>query len=353
LRRALRYCAVAAAAAVVLWIAGAASIVARAQSSTSNSAANPAGQSADRAAPRVVTDEMGRRVTLPSRVNRIVTLAPNLTEIVYALDAQDKLAGDTDYCDTPPAAKSKPHVGAILNPSLEAIAALHPDLVLATTSINRRETVDALTRLGIPVYTTDSPTVRAMLDSIEHIADLLGDPGRGLRETQLLQARLDSLHRRLEDRSPVHVFFVVWEEPLISIGQNTFIADALRWAGAESVITSDRNWPQISMEEVVRVQPDYIVFTSNHGAMQLADLRSRPAWRELRAVQLGHVVTISEEIQRPSPGLVDVIEQLARALHPDVFSRNVPRRDSPSTSLPAFIAASFHIVPCQEPSCAR
>ena len=115
---------------------------------------------------RVVTDEVGRRVTIPAEVRRIVTLAPNLTETVYALGLEDRLAGDTNYCDTPPAAKSKPHVGDPQNPSLEAIVALHPDLVLATTSINRVETADALAHLGIPVYTTDPPTVRGMLDSI-------------------------------------------------------------------------------------------------------------------------------------------------------------------------------------------
>ncbi|HWW52072.1 MAG TPA: helical backbone metal receptor, partial [Verrucomicrobiae bacterium] len=107
-----------------------------------------------------------------------MTLAPNLTETIYALGLEGRLAGDTDYCDTPPAAKSKPHVGSLLNPSIEAIVALHPDLVLATTSINRGETVDALGRLGIAVYTSDSRTVRDMLDSIALLAKLLGAEAR-------------------------------------------------------------------------------------------------------------------------------------------------------------------------------
>ena len=93
---------------------------------------------------------------IPAEVKRIVTLAPNLTETVYALGLEDRLAGDTNFCDTPAAAKSKPHVGDPQNPSLEAIVALHPDLVLATTSINRLETADALKRLGIAVYTSRS-----------------------------------------------------------------------------------------------------------------------------------------------------------------------------------------------------
>ncbi|MGA8366626.1 MAG: helical backbone metal receptor, partial [Candidatus Acidiferrales bacterium] len=106
-------------------------------------------------AARVVTDEVGRTVSVPADVRRIVTLAPNLTETIYALGLEDRLAGDTNYCDTPPAAKDKPHIGSPVSPSLEAIVALHPDLVLATTSINRRQTVDALARLGIAVYTSD------------------------------------------------------------------------------------------------------------------------------------------------------------------------------------------------------
>ncbi|MGH9744595.1 MAG: ABC transporter substrate-binding protein [Candidatus Acidiferrales bacterium] len=281
-----------------------------------------AGAAAKIDAAKIVTDEIGRRVEIPAKVKRVVTLAPNLTETIYALGLEARLAGDTDYCDTPPAAKLKPHVGTTQNPSLEAIVALHPDLVLATTSINRRETVDALERVGVAVYTTDPHTVRGMLESTARIADVMGAGEQGTALVARLQARLDALTARLRDLPLAHVLFVVWEDPLITIGQKTFIADALRWAGAESVILSKQNWPQISFEEVVRLQPDYIVFASNHsgfGAEQLGALRTRAAWKELRAVELGHIAVISEEVNRPSPGLVDAIEQLAREVHPDAF----------------------------------
>lgn len=274
---------------------------------------------------RIVTDDVGRQVKMPPEINRIVTLAPNLTEIVYALGLADKLAGDTNECDNPPAAKSKPHVGEPQNPSLEAIVALHPDLVLATTSINRVETADALGRLGIAVYTSDgeAQTVLGILDSIERMADLLLAKAKGADLVAQMRRRLDELHSRLEDKPMVHVLFVVWLDPLITIGQNTFIADALRWAGAESVVLSKQNWPQISIEEVVRLQPDYIVFAGTHpesGATELADLRARPVWRDLDAVQMGHVVSLNEEAVRPSPGLVDAIEQLAHNVHPEAFT---------------------------------
>ena len=300
----------------------------------------------------VVTDEVGRQVTIPAKVNRIVTLAPDLTETIYALGLEDRLAGDTNYCETPPEAKLKPHIGAPLNPSLEAIVALHPDLVLASTSINRRETVDALARVGIAVYASNPHTVRGMLDSVTRMSGLMGASAEGSALVQPLQARLDSLRMRLSELPLAHVLFVVWQEPLISIGQNTFIADALRRAGAESVILSDQNWPHISFEEVVRLQPDYIAFTSNHavgGATQLADLRGRAGWKGLRAVELGQVVVVSDEIARPSPGMVEAIEQLARELHPDAFSTQSGGRspgDGARGQLTRFFAGGEDCVSC-------
>lgn len=275
-------------------------------------------------ATKIVTDEAGRRVTVPVNVRRVVSLAPNLTETVYALGLADKLAGDTSYCDTPEAAKEKPHVGAPVNPNLEAIVALHPDLVLAT-AINRQETVDALARLGIPAYYTDPRTVSGMLETTTLLGDLLGAREQAATLVRELQDTLDALQPQLRERPPAHVFFVVWEDPPISIGQNTFIADALRWAGAESVIIAKQDWPQVSMEEIVRLRPEYIVLISNHSAdggdaaKQIDDLRVRAAWNALEAVKLGRVVVADEEIMRPSPGLVGAIVTLAHDLHPEVF----------------------------------
>ena len=293
---------------------------------------------------------------MPSEVNRIVTLAPNLTEIVYALGIGNKLAGDTDYCDNPPEAKSKPHVGNPQNPSIEAIVALHPDLVLAADSINRVDTADALQRLGIAVYTAggDTQTVLHVLDSIARMAELTGAEPQGAELVAQMRRRLDALHARLEDRPLAHVLFVVWEDPLITIGQNTFIADALRWAGAESVVISKQNWPQLSIEEVVRLQPDYIVFAGSHGesaAAELADLRARPVWRDLDAVVTGHVVNLNEESIRPSPGLVDAIEQLARDVHPEVFGEKSENRN---TKIETRLAQDIAAKPTRECSqCAR
>jgi iron complex transport system substrate-binding protein len=278
---------------------------------------------------RMVTDEAGREVKVPAQVKRIVSLAPNLTEIVYALGLGNRLVGDTNFCDTPEAARSKARVGNPQDPSLEMIVGLHPDLVLATTSINGVATADSLKNLGIAVYTTDPETLRGMLDSVQHMADVTGVAQQGRELVARLQQRLDALHARLTDRPMAHVLFVVWLQPLQTIGQDTFVADALRWAGAESVVVTNQKWPQLSLEEVVRLQPDYIIFADDHGGVstELADLRARPVWRDLDAVEQGHVINVSEEIIKPSPGLVDVIEQLARELRPEAFAHGYEIRN--------------------------
>ncbi|HEY6467107.1 MAG TPA: cobalamin-binding protein [Candidatus Acidoferrales bacterium] len=285
-----------------------------------SASASPFAQSASQPN-RAVTDETGRHMTIPANVRRIVSLAPNLTEIVYDLGAGDRLVGDTNVCDTPPQAKSKPHVGNPQDPSLEAIVALHPDLVLATASINVPETADTLLKLGIAVYTTYPHTVREMLDSVSEIGSLIGANEQGDALKASLRARLDALQSKLADRPLAHVLFLVWATPPMSIGSNTFIADALRWAGAESILVTDQNWPQPSFEEILKIQPDYIVLTADHegNTSGAAQLRDNPDWKGLMAVRLNRIVTVSDKFDRPSPGLVDAIEQLAHDLHPEAF----------------------------------
>ncbi|MHB8411372.1 MAG: ABC transporter substrate-binding protein [Candidatus Acidiferrales bacterium] len=292
---------------------------------------------------REVIDETGRHVAVPVDVRRIVTLAPNLTEIVYALGAQDRLVGVSNYSDYPAAAKAKPRVGMQLNPNLEAIVAARPDIVLVA-AVNRYETVDALARLGIAVYGTDPRTVEGTLESIEHIGGVIGASAQAESVVVNLRQRLDALKSKLAGVPPARVLFVVWRDPLTSLGAHTFIADALRFADAQSVVEAKQDWPQISLEEVVRLNPDYLVFASSHfgdagsRAQRLAELRSEAGWRELNAVREGHVAVISDEINLPAPGLVDAIAQLARQLHPSAFAQTPQPRASARQS-PAFVPA--------------
>jgi cobalamin transport system substrate-binding protein len=281
------------------------------------------------------TDELGRKVEVPTAVKRIVSLAPNLTEIVFALGEGDHLAGDTDFCDYPAEAAQKPRVGGPINPNLEQVVALAPDMVLATKAINRRETVEALARIGLPVFVTDPHSVDDMIASVEHIGNVLHAEKTAAPLVGDLRERLSNLDRRIAATVPRRVLFVVWTDPLISIGRSSFIADALRHAGARSVVDASAEWPRVNLEEIVRLQPEVLVFAGAHAAETQHDidtLRARPGWRSLDALRRGNIVIVSDAINRPAPRMVDAIEQLARAFHPDSFARGGSR------ATPAYLA---------------
>ena len=275
---------------------------------------------------RDFVDEAGRTVRVPQPVRRIVSLSPSLTETIYALGLQDRLVGDTDYCDFPPDAQKKPKVGGALNPSLEQIVALRPDLVLVT-KLNRLETVHALEDLGIPSYATDPHTVQEIVTSTERLAVVLGAPEAGASVAADLELHLSELQQHLSGSVPRSVLFIVWPDPLISVGKRTFIADALRLAGATSIVDSSQDWPQMSLEEVVHLQPDFLVFAESHSDVAQNDfdvLSARPGWRGLDAVRNRRFAVISDAVNRPAPRIVSAIEDLARQLHPEAFA---PRPD--------------------------
>jgi len=272
---------------------------------------------------RELTDEVGRHVQVPLEVNRVVSLAPNLTEIVFALGEGNHLAGDTDFCDYPAEASQKAHVGGPVNPNLEEIVSLMPELILASKSINRRETVNALDHIGLPVYVTDPHSVEEMITSVEHIGSAIGVEKSASALAENLRARLADLDRRVSGAAQRRVLFVVWTDPLISVGRDTFIADALRRAGGRSVVETSAEWPHVSMEEIVKLQPEFLVFASAHAGDTQHDieaLRTRPGWRNLSAIQQGNIVVVSDAINRPAPRMVDAIEQMARVLHPEAFA---------------------------------
>lgn len=268
-------------------------------------------------------DDLGRLVRLKTTPQRIVSLAPNLTETVFALELGERLRGVTDYCDYPPEARTRARVGGPINPNLEQIVSLHPDVVLATRTLNRADTVEALDRLGIPVYTTDPHTVEDVVASIRRIGEVLGAKSNGESLAVAMERRLATLAHQLAGRAPKRVFFVVWLDPIISTGPRTFLADALRHAGAESVVTTAQDWPQINIEEVLRQNPDFLVFAGAHQddpQGTISSLKKRPGWSSLAAVREGHFASVSDALDRPAPRMLDAIEDLAHQIHPEAFT---------------------------------
>ena len=314
-----------------------------------------------------VTDEAGRAVRVPLNPQRIVSLAPSVTETVYALGDEAHLVGVTTYCDYPPDAQKKNKVGGVIDPNLEEIAALHPDLVLLAKSANHLDTVRALDSLGIPSYATDAHTVDEIISSTQKLADILNVPAAGKALSDDLRKRLAALQSELNGVAPRRVLFIVWMDPLISVSQKTFIADAIRLAGATSLVESAQEWPQVSLEEVVHLQPEFLVFAESHtgeGKPDFAALAARPGWRNMEAVRQNHFAVVSDAINRPSPRIVSVIEDLAHQLHPELFKaapepQPQPQKSSasalepPNPSAKLVSGRSTHSSACPENSCDR
>ena len=264
--------------------------------------------------PRAVRDDVGRRVALRTPIGRIISLAPSVTETLFALGAGSRVVGVTDLCDDPPAVRELPKVGGMVNPDWEAIVRLRPDLVIASTSGNDAATVSRAEKLGLPLYFTDAPDLEGLLSSVRRLGSALGAAGRGGELSASLESRIRQLEAAAAAQSRPRVLFLVWVDPPVVPGSKTFLDDALRRTGLESV-TSDApaGWPTFDLEAILLRRPDWIL-AAGHSASALSTLADKPGWKELEAVKRGRILAVSEKIERPSPGVVDAMEELRREM---------------------------------------
>jgi iron complex transport system substrate-binding protein len=279
------------------------------------SCARPAPPPAPPAA-RTVVDDLGRTVTVSARPERIVSLAPNLTEILFAVGAGDRVVATTTFCDYPPEAASKVRIGDTQRPDLERLIALKPDLVVVSTASQLETLSERLEGLGIPTYVSRARDLDGVLASIERIGDLVGEPAAGEALVARLRERANRIHSAVAPRPAPKVFFVVGSAPLITTGRGTFLDDLIRQAGGVSISADETaEWPQYSPEAVIGAAPEVIILpTFSHGV----ENEIPAALRETPAARNGRVIRVDADlVMRPGPRLVDGLEALARAMHPE------------------------------------
>ena len=267
----------------------------------------------------VCTDGIGRQIEIPSHPLRIISLAPNITETLFLLGAQDRLIGVTIQCTWPEEAKKKPKIGDLLNPNYEVILAAKPDLIIASTAGNDRGAIMKLSGLGLPVYVAAARNVEKILQSVEEIGRITDCSERGHQLAAQMKERLDRIKLRIAGLPPVRAFFITWLDPLLAPGKNTFENDVLRLAGVVS-ITADipQYYPRYSLEQILVKNPDVILTVKQEGN-PIPDFRKIAGWRDLRAVKQGKVYVLTEYLQHPSPLFVDGVEELVKKLYPERF----------------------------------
>ena len=280
------------------------------------------GRTANNGPSREITDDAGRRVSLPAKVDRVVSLAPNLTEIVFAVGAGDRLVGRTSYCDYPPEAKSIPEVSDTLHPNLERIIALKPQVVLVSTASQLEVFTQQLKGQNIAFFVTDPHDFEGVFRSIEQIGEIVGKKEQASQFVRKLRERTNAVEQAVKDKQPVKVFYQASGQPLYTAGHDAYVTDLIRRAGGASV-TADvpGAWPKFSNESALAARPEAIILPTG-GSMGAANANVADALVQSPAVLQGRVYKINDDhLSRPGPRLVDGLEEMARALHPDAFAR--------------------------------
>ncbi|MDD3250610.1 MAG: cobalamin-binding protein [Smithellaceae bacterium] len=267
-----------------------------------------------------VTDETGRRVQVRPVPQRIVSLAPGISETLYALGLEDRIVGVTTFCDWPPAVQAKTKIGGFTNPSIEKIVSLRPDLILATADGNRKETVRQLEKLGLPVYVTNPTSTSGVLKSIGHIGAITGREKEAAALVEKLRQKLRSVAVRTRGKKKPHVFFQLGMEPMITAGGGTLIHEVIERAGGVNVAGNDvANYPRYSAEGIISASPDIIVFAPmvNDKTFE-AVYKFWRAFGEVPAVKNGKIYPIDANlINRASPRIFDAVEILSFRFHPE------------------------------------
>jgi iron complex transport system substrate-binding protein len=265
---------------------------------------------------RTVRDEFGRDMKVPDHPHRLICLAPSITDTVYALGAGAEIVGITDYTKYPPEANQKPSVGGVINPSLERIAGLKPDLVLAIGDLNSLDLVRSIERLGFTVFVVRPHGIEGIYRSIESIGRAINEDDKAVALVARLRVRERIVRERVAGKGRPTVFFVVWPDPIMTAGRGAFITELIEIAGGKSISDDlPHEWPQMSPEAVLSRQPEYLVLPRESN-VDLTRLRRPSWWKKLKAAQDGKVIYVDDRINYPSPIAFDALEDLAKQLHP-------------------------------------
>jgi iron complex transport system substrate-binding protein len=270
-------------------------------------------------------DALGRDVVIHESPGRIVSLAPSLTEILYYLGLGERVVGVTNHCNYPPEAALKPKVGSYINLNVEMIISLGPDLVIGTVDGNERIVVELLEQAGISVYVVNPRNVQEAVQTIAVLGKVCGVEEKGQSLANALSARVSRVVEKTEALSKPLVFLQIQLHPIMSVNSRTIHHDLIRLAGGRNMTADEPiTYPRISVEEIIRRQPEIILISSMERGGRFEKAREDwLKWTSIPAVKNGRVYLIdSDLIDRPSPRVVEGLENMARLIHPEIEWKN-------------------------------
>ncbi|OGI47192.1 MAG: cobalamin-binding protein [Candidatus Muproteobacteria bacterium RIFCSPHIGHO2_01_FULL_65_16] len=266
-------------------------------------------------APTRVPDDAGATVVLAAPARRVVSLAPHVTELLYAAGAGGYVVGAVDYSDYPEAAKRIPRVGSYTGLDLEAIVALRPDLIIAWQSGNPPSQVERLRALGLAVYVSEPRHIEDVATNIERLGRLAGTADAALRAARAFRQRHEALRRRYAARPAVTVFYQIWDRPLMTVNGKQLISDVIHLCGGRNVFADlPILAPTVDVEAVLAADPEAIV-ASGAGASRPEWFDAWRRWPQLRAVRRDNLFVVPPDVlQRHGPRILDGAEHLCADL---------------------------------------
>jgi len=263
-----------------------------------------------------IKDALGRTVTIEKTPSRIVSLAPSVTEILFAVGAGNKVVGVTAYCDYPPEVKEIPKVGDVTHPNIEKIISLSPDLVIAHR-LNDLSVIEKLDALGIPVIALDEKNLEDVMKSVELIGKITGNEENATKIVSEMREKIEEINKSVKTRG-VRVMVVVWHDPVWIAGGETFIDDLIRICGGVNVFEEVRGYQIVGYEEIIKRDPEVIIVMRDKyagGEIPYEAIMKDERLASISAVKNGRVYMIDADIiSRPSPRLMLGLEELFRAI---------------------------------------
>ena len=266
-----------------------------------------------------VFDDLGRLVAINGTPQRIISLAPSNTEILFALGLGDEVAGVTDYCDYPPEALDKEKVGGYPTPDIEKMVALNSDLILVAHG-TPMDVVNNLVGLGLTVFGIKTTDLDDLLNDIRRVGEITDKEAEAQVLTSEMEERIQAVTNQTEELGQrPRVFYIVWHDPLWTAGSGTFIHELIEKAGGANICEDMTGYPTISIEEVIARDPEIIITSesSYDWAMNATELAST------NASQTGRIYTLDDDlVQRPGPRLLQGLEWFAHFIHPEIFDES-------------------------------
>lgn len=280
-------------------------------------------------ASRTFVDDAGRKLYLAKPPQRVVSLAPSITEMLFALGLEEQIVGVTDFCNYPPAALAKPKIG-YARPNLESLVALRPDLIVAPQEFLRADLLANLEQLKIPVFLLEPKSVEDIFAQIQSLGKIFNKTSASDIVTKTMRDRIAQVGKRIESSERKRVLYVLNSHPLITVGPGSYIHQMIGLAGGVNIAAGTlAPYPRLNIETVLKEDPEVLIFpVGSSESVPKSEQAEWNRWGNLSAVRNRQFRDVSSDaLNRPGPRVVEGLEHLARAIHPEAYQADtaVPR----------------------------